>query len=51
MSEAGQTGFETDFWTGFFTPARIPTAIVAKVQEGIAKWGAVLKRENLTLDG
>lgn len=85
MSEAGQTGFEADFWMGFFAPAKTPSAIVAKVQEAIraaaqdtrvraaltmqgdvvisdpeafasrvqvdiAKWGAVIKRENLTLD-
>lgn len=85
MSEAGQAGFEADFWMGFFAPAKTPPAIVAKVQEAIraatqdtkvraaltmqgdvvisdpeafasrvqadiAKWGAVIKRENLTLD-
>jgi tripartite-type tricarboxylate transporter receptor subunit TctC len=85
MSEAGQIGFEADFWMGFFVPAKTPSAVVAKVQEAIrgaaqdarvraaltmqgdvvisdpeafasrvqgdiAKWGAVIKRENLTLD-
>jgi tripartite-type tricarboxylate transporter receptor subunit TctC len=44
VAEAGLPGYVVDLWLGVYTPASVPAAVLAKLNEGIAK---ALKDEQL----
>jgi tripartite-type tricarboxylate transporter receptor subunit TctC len=44
VAEAGLPGYVVDLWLGVYTPASVPPAVLAKLNEGIAK---ALKDEQL----